>query len=140
MIKRCRNKKDQVYKYYGARGIKVCKEWERNAKVFIDWSLENKYKEGFQIDRIDNNGNYEPSNCRYTTRSENSINTRKRIDNKSGYSGVHFDKNRNKWMSYIEINRKRHNLGRVDSKREAIELRNKWIIDNKTSHKIQEVI
>lgn len=64
MIKRCENINSKCYKYYGARGIKVCDEWH-NPKIFIEWCLENGWKQGLSIDRINNNGNYEPSNCRF---------------------------------------------------------------------------
>jgi len=62
-------------KYYGTRvyktkGIKVCDEWQE-AKTFIDWALLNGYKEGLQLDRINNNGDYSPNNCRFVTPKEN---------------------------------------------------------------------
>ena len=66
---RCRNPKSIGYARYGGRGISVCAEW-RDAKTFIAWALANGYAEGLEIDRIDNDGNYEPSNCRWTTRYE----------------------------------------------------------------------
>jgi len=68
---RCFNPKSREYKYYGKRGIIVCSEWRNNYLIFKTWALANGYQEGLTIDRIDNNGNYEPSNCQFITRSEN---------------------------------------------------------------------
>lgn len=62
-------------KDYGGRGIKVCKEWLEYIS-FKKWSLQNGYRDNLQIDRIDNDGNYEPSNCRWVTRIENNRNKR----------------------------------------------------------------
>jgi hypothetical protein len=66
MISRCENPKDISYKNYGGRGIKVCEEWHKY-EIFRDWSLSSGYSEKLSLDRIDNDGNYEPSNCRWTT-------------------------------------------------------------------------
>jgi len=76
MKTRCYNLKDKHYKDYGGRGIKVCEEWLNDSRKFIKWSLENGYKKELQIDRIDNNGNYSPDNCRWVTPKENSRNKR----------------------------------------------------------------
>ena len=65
-----------MYKHYGGRGISVCEEWSGKDGVvnFCEWSMNNGYEEGLQIDRIDNDGNYEPSNCRWVTCQENLMN------------------------------------------------------------------
>lgn len=70
MKMRCYNKRDTKYYRYGGRGISVCDEWRNSFKSFYEWSIENGYSEELTIDRINNDGNYEPSNCRWSTMSE----------------------------------------------------------------------
>jgi hypothetical protein len=71
------------YPYYKGKGIKVCDEWKNDILKFYHWCLDNGWKKGLSIDRIDSNGNYEPSNCRFVTKSENSIKARSE-NNQSG--------------------------------------------------------
>ena len=81
MRRRCENRKDKAYKWYGAKGVKVCDEWqgEGGFQNFYNWSIKNGYKENLSIDRIDFNGNYEPSNCRWITQKEQCNNTSRNI-------------------------------------------------------------
>jgi hypothetical protein len=74
--KRCNYAKNKQYNDYGGRGISVYNEWNNDFKSFYDWSINNGYKKGLQIDRINNNGNYEPLNCRYVSQLENANNKR----------------------------------------------------------------
>ena len=75
MRNRCTSKASRIYKYYGARGISVCEEWNKYDN-FKKWALSNGYKQGLSIDRVDVNGNYEPSNCRWITQREQNLNRR----------------------------------------------------------------
>ena len=76
MRTRCRFKKSINWHLYGGRGIKVCNEWQNDFSAFRDWALLNGYEDGLQIDRIDNDGNYEPDNCKWSTVSEQGNNRR----------------------------------------------------------------
>lgn len=90
MKQRCGNPNNSSYKNYGARGICVCDEWKDSFQNFYDWSMKNGYCIGLTIDRINNNGNYCPENCRWTDRVTQANNSR--------------------WNKYITINGQTHSL------------------------------
>lgn len=71
MKRRCYNPKNCAYKYYGAKGIRICDEWLKDRKSFNLWAIENGYKDGLTIDRIDSTKDYSPENCQWVTFSEN---------------------------------------------------------------------
>lgn len=78
---RCENRNVHEYKYYGARGIKICDEWRNDFMCFYNWAIENGYDDNaergrYTIDRIDTNGNYCPDNCRFVTQAKQMTNIR----------------------------------------------------------------
>ena len=80
MKDRCLNPNDMHYPDYGGRGITICDEWKNDFMSFYNWAMDNGYTDKLTIDRIDVNGNYEPSNCRWVdtkTQNRNKRNTRK---------------------------------------------------------------
>ncbi len=77
MLSRCYNENDHNYPNYGGRGISVCYEWKLNREDFMRWAVANGHAKNLTLDRIDVNGNYEPSNCRWITIQEQLLNQRR---------------------------------------------------------------
>ena len=135
IIQRCLNKNNKAYIDYGNRGITICDEWLNDFMAFYNWALENGYQNDLSIDRIDVNGNYEPLNCRWATKTTQMRNTRKIIaSNKTGYRGVSFYKSRNKYRAYIGLNCSFKHLGYFDTALESALAYDKYVIDNNLEH------
>ena len=133
MMQRCNNPKQISYKYYGAKGIKVCNKW-LDINNFIE-DMYPSFQEGLTIDRIDVNGNYEPSNCRWVDSFVQLRNTRKlQKNNTSGYRGVYFDKYANKWSVIIGVNKKKIKIGYFKTAEEGARAYDKYVIDNNLEH------
>lgn len=78
MMNRCYDEKNKDFSRYGARGIKVCEHWHK-VENFVAWCLQNGWEKGLQLDRINNDYDYCPNNCRFVTRTENMSNRRNTI-------------------------------------------------------------
>lgn len=136
---RCKNKNNKDFKNYGARGIKVCDRW-LDIKNFID-DMYPTFEEGLSIDRINNNGNYEPNNCRWSDGHTQQYNSRMIYNNNtSGYRGVTYLKKDKKFITRIGIDSKRITIGRSLTALEAAMAYDKYVIDNNLEHTINGVL
>jgi hypothetical protein len=122
--KRCLCKTCKAYKYYGGRGITVCERWRDSFENFLA-DMGPKPSPKHSIDRINVNGNYEPSNCRWATWSQQVINRNKMGSNSSGITGVHWDKKSQRWSAQIRIGGDRKCLT-FPNIEQAIETRKRW--------------
>lgn len=103
MRDRCNNPNHNDYKRYGGRGIKVCEEWNNRYGfiAFYEWAIKNGYKDNLSLDRINNDGNYEPDNCRWATKKEQSQNTSTNVY--AEYKGQ--QKVLQEWARVLNLNR-----------------------------------
>lgn len=100
MKNRCYRKNNNSYHSYGGKGIKICDEWLDDFMNFYNWAYDNGYDDTLTIDRTDNNGNYEPNNCRWVTKAEQHNNTSRNIN--ITYNGE--TKTLKQWSESVGIN------------------------------------
>lgn len=122
VLRRCRCENAHNYGRYGGRGITVCDRWKSFENFFADMG---ECPDGFSIERVDNNGIYEPGNCIYADIFTQAKNKRTRVDNKSGFPGIYWYpfKGINKWVATITRRRKVHRLGYFEKLEDAIAAR-----------------
>lgn len=126
MKSRCFNDKNIAYKNYGGRGITVCDRWKKSFNNFYE-DMGDRPTNKHQLDRKDNDGNYSPSNCRWVTPSENSVNRRNKGNN-SGIKNIHKDGNK----YYVVVTRdKIKRISSYTSLENAIKLKNLYIEEYK---------
>ena len=123
------NPKNKNYIDYGGRGITICEEW-LDVQNFYNWAMSNGYSDELSIDRIDNNKNYCPDNCRWATQTIQTRNQRIYKNNKSGYKGVSYTKETGRNRALISVNKKLIHLGYFQTAVEGAIAYNNYIIEN----------
>lgn len=121
MKNRCNSSTATGYEYYGGRGIKVCDEWLNSPEAFYNWAISNGYHKDLSIDRIDNDKDYSPDNCRWATPLQQVCNRRGSSKKKSGLPLGVFRNKDGRYYSAISINKKYIYLGLFDTIEEAAE-------------------
>ena len=135
---RCLNPNSCNYRHYGERGISICEEWVNDYKAFKNWALANGYSDSLTIDRINNDGNYEPSNCRWATKSIQGMSMRHK--NTRGYVGISKISNGDAWYGRVKVNGKCYYTGTSKNIHEAAKMRNDFIMQNNFPNKLNEVL
>ena len=123
MKARCNNPNNKFYYRYGARGIKVCEEWNNSFDAFFQWAVTSGYKEGLSIERLDNDKGYEPNNCTWISLKDQATNKGIFSNNKSGVTGVSWNTKEQMWESDIGVDYKTIHLGLFTDKEDAIKAR-----------------
>lgn len=122
MKKRCYNVKDKDYHRYGGRGIGVCESWQLSFNSFLQ-DMGRRPTPQHSLDRINNDGDYEPGNCRWATHQVQTINTRLATNSMSGVKGISWRKNERRWYANIMVSGHAVRLGSFRDIEDAINAR-----------------
>lgn len=146
MMGRCNNPNLRNYKYYGARGIKVCEEWlgKQGKENFIQWALKSGFDSNLELDRIDNNGEYSPQNCRWTDRRTQNINKRPSVKGKTGFVGISitsssYDSHIYYYGRVKDETGKAKYTGTSSDIMKAVKMRNEYILKHGLNNKLNEI-
>ena len=138
MRSRCNNPKAHNYKDYGGRGITICKDWLDDFITFSHWAGTTGYQCNLSLDRIDNDGDYEPGNCRWVDKSVQNMNRRTR--NPSGLIGICLHSSGKFWYGRIKVNGKCVYTGKSEDRLEAARMRDNYIILHGLKNRLNEVL
>lgn len=137
MKSRCFNPNCCNYQYYGARGITVCDDWKYDFQAFKKWAVNSGYDDCLTIDRIDNDGDYCPTNCRWESQSVQNMS--KRYKNTSGYTGISKHTNSKYWYGRVRVNGKQYCTGFSDDIHKAAIMRNEYILSHGLKNKLNKI-
>jgi hypothetical protein len=141
MKTRCNPNNKAKFPYHAGKGIKVCDSWAPSFETFKIWALSNGYSDSLSIDRIDGNKDYSPDNCRWVGGNVQSANSKLlHSTNKSGYRGVSWNKEYQKWEVSIGVNKVTTKVGYYDDPLTAAKAYDTFVLANNLPHTINNVL
>jgi hypothetical protein len=138
MMDRCYKESHKSYNNYGGRGIKVCDRWHSIANFIED--VYPSFSDGLTMDRIESDGDYEPSNFRWATRELQNQNTRIRVDGSSKYRGVYWNNQKQKYSCKIHYNGINKYIGTFTNELDAAIAYNNFVKNNELLHTLNDVV
>ena len=127
MKSRCYDVNAKYYPEYGGRGITVCAAWREDFMTFKNWAIQNGFMQGLTLDRTNNMGQYNPTNCRWASRTTQQRNRRPQKGSSSQYIGVSYNTKIHKWAASIKHSGKSYNLGQYPQEIDAAIARDRYI-------------